>query len=829
MWNDLRFAMRSLRRSAGFTFIAVASLALGIGANTAIFSLLYQVALRSLPVKDPGALVSLESDQYTYGRARRDNNQGIFSYPMYRELRDRNQAFTGLAARAGFPATLGWRGDASRVAAEVVSGNFFQVMGIQPALGRALMPSDDAAGSDTVIVLGYSYWENHFGGDRAILNTRILLNGHPALIVGVGPRNFRGIRAGQTPDLYAPIAMTTLISPDWRYVDQPDGWWLNLIGRLRPGASALQASAALRPLFHAILENEIPQMDAVSDVARQKILAKTITAVPASRGFNGLRDEWETPLLVLTVMVGLVLLMACVNLANLLIARATMRRREIAVRLAVGASRWRIARQVLVESLLLSISGGGVGVFLSQNLTQGLLSLLPADESGGWLTAQTDFRLIGFGLALSLLTGLCFGLIPALQAARRDVAPVLKEQSTSASATAGQSRTRQALVVAQVCLSLLLLIGAGLFSRSLANLMSTDPGFRADHLITFTVDPSLSGYSHERSMALFRGLEDRLRAMPGVSSVARAALPPFGGWNWGGAVKAPGSTRAGDEFVSVGQNAIAPGYFRTMRIPLIAGREFTAGDSQAAPKVAIVNETLAGFLFGNENPVGRHMIMGARDSDVQIVGVVKDSKFIDMREKAAKFAYIPFEQAEAGFVSQAAFFIRAGGDERTVIAAIPATVKQLDADLPVVRLAAMKTMIDDMIYTDRLIATLAVAFGILSTILAAVGLYGTVSYSVTRRTREFGIRLVAGATPRSLLLDLMREVARLVAIGIALGLPAAYVLSRLVEAQFYGINAHDPLVLLFATLSMAAVAFSAALIPAIRAMRIEPIRALRYE
>ncbi|MGO9258884.1 MAG: ABC transporter permease [Bryobacteraceae bacterium] len=834
MWNDLRFALKTLRRSPGFTVVAVLSLALGIGANTAIFSLLFQVVLRSLPVPDAASLVLIESDKNDFGYQRADNNRSVFSYPLYKDLRDRNQALAGLTARAAFPVTLAYHGTASGALAEAVSGNFFGVLGVRPALGRLLLPSDDGVErQNPVIVLSHSYWTAHLGGDPAVLNTRILLNAQPVLIVGVAPRGFRGLNAGQTPDCFAALSMTKLLAPSWQRTEEVDSHWLNLFGRLKPGYGQQRASAMLQPLFRAILQSELPQMHDVNDDERKKILARPLFLRPAAQGLNGLRERWQTPLVVLTVMVGLVLLIACGNVANLLIARATARRREIALRLAIGATAWQLTRQLLVESLVLATAAGLLGLALSGGLTRGLLSrllsLLPADTAGGWLQAQLDWRLLGYSLALSLLTGLLFGLIPALQSANADVAPALKEQSGGMSAAGSQSRVRQALVVAQICLSLLLTIGAGLFTRSLLNLLHDDPGFQPGRLITFSIDPSLSGYTQARSRILFRELQDKLGGLAGARLAARATLPPFGGFGWGSGLKAPGARNASEEYVPCGQNAVGPGYFRTLGIPLLAGREFTAQDDEKGSKRAILNQTLAHFLYGSDNPIGRHIITGANDADMEIVAVVKDSKYGSVREKADRFLYTPYEQGGDEFLRQSAFFVRTQIDEQQMMAAIRNAVRQIDPNLPLDRLTSVKTMIDDSLYTDRLVATLAIAFGMLAAVLAAVGIYGTISYSVTRRTREFGIRLALGAVPASLLRFVMREVSAFVAIGIGLGLPISYLLARFVESQFFGIHAHDPWVIATAALLIAIIASLAGLVPALRATRIDSVTALRHE
>jgi predicted permease len=544
MWKDIHFACRTLRRSPGFTLLAVLALALGIGANTAVFSLLYQVILRSLPVRDPGALVWLQSDDNNFGNTRRDNNLSVFSYPMYQSLRDRNQVLSGLVARISFPATLVANGEARRTTAEVVTGNFFEVLGMRPTLGRLLMPSDDAPGREPAIVLSYDYWVGHLGADPDTRNRRILMNNQPARVVGVAPRGFRSLVTGNDPDFFAPLSAMQLISPGWTWSDRADCYWLNLVGRLRPGITRQRAATALVPLFHLILHHQIPRMAGLTSDNVQKILAKPLSAQPAAQGLNTLRARWHTPLAMLAVMVALVLLIACANVASLLIVRATARRREIAIRLAVGATRWQLTRQLLNESTLLALAGGVLGLLLSEDLVEGLLALLPADAAGGWLAPELNIRLLCFSIALALVTGLLFGLAPALQAARSGVAPALKRPTGGMSASRSQSHTRQALIAAQICVSLGLLIGAGLFTRSLLNLVHTDPGFRTEHLVTFSIDPSLNGYSALRSQTLFRDLRERLRALPGAASVASAYLVPLGGWGWGNGVLRPGSSEA---------------------------------------------------------------------------------------------------------------------------------------------------------------------------------------------------------------------------------------------------------------------------------------------
>jgi predicted permease len=710
-----------------------------------------------------------------------------------------------------------------------VAGDFFGVLGLRPHMGRLLTPADEAS-ANPAIVLSYSYWENRLGRDPGVLNSRILMNGHPVLVAGVAPEGFRSVVSGQTPDFFVSAVLMPLISPGWKGNDQVDTYWLNLIGRLKPGIDRKKAEAGLLPLFRSVMRDHLQRMTDITADGRAKALAKPLTLEPAALGLNGMRKQWQSPLVMLLVMVGLLLLIACANVASLLLVRAIARQREIALRFALGASRWQVARQLLVESVAIAVAGGLAGLLICDDLARGLLKLLPADATGGWLVARMDFRLAGFSMGVALITGVLFGLAPILRAMKSDLAPALRQQSSGMLDGSHSSRTRQAFVAAQICLSLLLLVGAGLFTRTLVNLVSTDPGFRPDRLVTFSIDPSLSGYSPERSLTIFRDLDARLAALPQTRLVSKAVYQPFGGWNWNTGVKAPGSRKASGEFVSCSENAVGAGYFRTLGTALVRGREFNAGDAVTSPRVAIVNETLARFLFENENPLGRRIrIGGPKEVDAEIVGVVKDAKYNNVREEPRRFLFVPFEQAGSAIALQASYFLRTQADERSAMASIRAVVRQVDPNIPVERVASLRTMIDESIYQDRLIATLAIAFGVLATILSAVGLYGTMSYSTARRTREFGIRLALGADRRMLLGLVMREAGALIVIGVAAGLPLSYGLARLAQSQFYGVKPSDPWTFAGAALLIAAVAVCAALGPSLRSMRIDPNSALRYE
>jgi predicted permease len=832
MWNDLRFGFRTLRRSPVFTIVAVLSLALGIGANTSIFSLLSQVMFRFLPVADPARLVVFHTEGQRNGRSSSDNFEAVFSYPMYRDLRDRNQVFSGVIARSSAPVSLSYNGQTERARAEMVSGNFFDVLGVRPAIGRLLTQEDDSApGAHPVVVLSHGYWKRRFGSNPGIVNQKVNLNGHPMIVLGVTPPFFHGVLAGDTPDLLAPMAMKREITPTWYALDDREDRWLSIFARLKPGVRLPQAAAAMNVLYRSISEGELSQLkDPPSSRARQEFLNQKLELRPAAQGINSLRADWETPLVALMAMVGLVLLIACANVANLLLARAASRQREMAIRLAIGASRGSIVRQLVIENLMVSIVGGLAGVLVAIWTTDALLRLLPEDATGGWLAATLDFRTLGFALLLSIVTGLLFGLVPAIVSTRPDLSSSLKDQSANVTASGGQARFRRIFIVAQVALSLLLLVGAGLFARSLFNLMNQNPGFHAEKLLTFSVDPSLNGYDAPRGFSFYRDLQQRLAVMPGVRSVGAATMGPFGHSARSGNITIEGYPAKEDEEVGAQQDGLAPDYFRTMGIPLVAGREFSDRDITGTPKVVIVNEAFVKRYAAAGNLLGKHLAFGGGPRvkpDREIVGIALDSKYSDLREQAKPFIYEPYAQNE--MLERMVFFVRTSRNEADLGPEVRALVRNMDANLPVYGMRPMEVTIEDSIYRDRLVAMLASTFGGLATLLAALGLYGVVAYNVTRRTAEMGVRIAFGAMPRDVLKLVMREVGLLVLGGAIIGVPVALALARYVESQLFGVKANDPLIFIAATISLAVVALLAGYIPARRAARIDPMKALRYE
>jgi predicted permease len=832
MWADIRYSIRALTRTPGFAVVAVLSLALGIGASTAIFSLLYQVLLRSLPIRDAQHLVLLHSDGPHPGGTSSDHDETVFSYPLFRELRARNQVFEGITARAGAAAGFASGGQTERVSLDLVSGEFFDVLGLQPAAGRLLERSDEGdAGANPVIVLSYAFWQNHFGASPGAVNAKVLLNGHPFTVVGVAPANFLGMLSGNPCDGWIPLTMTATLNPsNADDLKSPSQHWLALFARFKNGSGPAASAAQINPVFQSILRDEMGQMKMGSGPMRQRWLAKKLELRPAAQGLNMLSREFRKPLVFLMAMVGLLLLIGCANIANLLIARATARSREMAIRLAIGASRGSLMKQLLTESLVLSLSGGAVGVGLAYAMTAALLDMLPPDESGGWLQASVNVNVLLFSVSVSVAVGLASGLIPAWRATRPDVTTALKEQCGGSSASKSHAQFRRGLVVLQFALSLLLLIGAGLMARSFINLATHNPGFAADHLLTFGVIPRLSAYTPERAASLYKQIGEKLEALPGARRVAAAEYAPFSSMNATTNVSAEGHPFREEEDTDCGVNKVGPGYFRTIGQPLREGREFLPGDTRAAPKVAIVNEAFGRYFFPGRSPVGRHMAMGAGHDvkfDIEIVGVVADSQYGNLREKPGRFYYIPYDQ-DPGY-ARMTYFLRTSQDPEALAGAVRSAVAQLDPTVPVLDLKTMQMKIDESIYTDRLIAALATAFGALATLLAALGLYGVIAYMVARRTTEIGIRVAVGAGQGRILVLVLREVGLLVLAGLVLGIPLARLAGGYVESQLFGVQAADFGVYLAASVALVITALVAAWGPAARAARIQPLKALRYE
>ena len=831
MKSDLLFALRSLRKAPAFLAVAVATLGLGIAANTAVFSLFYQVLLRTLPVRQPERLVLLHYDKPSLpGNSSSDNGETVFSYPVYLSMAG-SRAFEGLAARSSTPVQMIVEKAAERSRAEIVSGNFFETLGVRPRLGRLLTSSDDSVrGGNPVAVLSYEFWMRRFGGSEAVLNRSILLNKQPFTVVGVAPEGFRGVIAGDSRDVFVPISMMAALTPGWNGYDRPDMQWLTLLGRLAPRVSRDAAQAQVQPVFASAVRAVLDRTKATAQ-ERARFATKRLDLRPASQGLNSLERRWRKPLVALLAMVLLLLGIACANLANLLMARGVNRAREISIRVALGAGRARIVRLLLTESILLALAGTTLGLALAPVLTRGIIRLMPANAIGGWLTGELNVPLLAFSALLMLAATLLFGLAPALQSARgRSYGLGERTQTTSAGSV--HARARKILVAAQVALALVLLSTAALFSRSLIDLTHFNPGFRASHLLTFSIDPGLGGYDSERGMRLYRELLPRLSSLPGVESASMAFAGPLSHSVSTSNVTVERYNARSEEEMLAENNSVGPAYFRTLGIPLIEGREFDSRDKYGAPKVAIVNQEFVKRYIGNRSAVGCKMERGAGGPlDITIVGVAANSVTQDLRDAPQPMFYVPFEQAvnPGPGIPRGTFFVRASTALETLPGSVRQTVASLDPALPVYGMHPIQQNIDDSIYADRLVAALSTAFGLLALLLTAVGLYGVIAYLVTRRTAEIGIRLVLGAEPRTIISMILREVGLLIISGGGVGLLGAIAAGRALQSQLFGLSGWDPVSLAGAALVLGLAALAAALAPAVRASRVQPLTALRHE
>jgi predicted permease len=828
--QDVQYGVRTLAKNPAFTLVAMATLALGIGANTAMFSLLDQVVLRLLPVSHPERIVILRETGNHYGNSYGPNT---ISWPMFEDLRDNNQVFSGMFCRFAASVTIGYGDRVAQIPAELISGSYFPVLGVGAALGRTIAPDDDAVpDSRPVVVLSYSFWRSYFDGDRTIVGRTIALNSQTMTVIGVAQPGFEGVELGVPAKVFVPIMMKTEMTP------HSDGLkdrrrrlsWVTAYGRLKPGVSLDRAQLSLQPLMHSILDMEVQQPEFTRNATaadRQLFLRNRVELLPGSE--NGLSEYMRRPLWLLVALTGAVLLLACANLANLLLARATAREREFAVRLAIGAGRARIVRQLLLESLLLAGAGTILGLALAFLADRILLRIyLPADAAAEFvLSPIPDGRVLAFVVGLMLLTSLVFGLLPAIRGSRTEITLSLKDRSGALSA--GGISLRRMLVSVQVSLSLLLLFGAGLFVRTLRNLESLGPGFPTDHLLTFSIDPSLNGYSDEQTKSFYERLNVNLQTMPGVASVGFSSMPLLKGYAWQNAVLGKDFEGAPIEEQPV-LSEVGPDYFATLGIPMIAGRAFTTQDVGPAT-YAVINESFAREYFPGRNPIGQRFglvdDMKPASPDTEVIGVIPDRKYRDLRETPPPQAYFPYlEGTHFRFMN---VYLRTHADPSQIEDELRARMRQFDPHVPVVGLETMNEQIGFSLRTERLVASLSAVFGGLATLIAVIGLYGVMAYAVMRRTREIGIRMALGALRSNVIVMVMREVLLLIGAGLAGGIALALVLADLIRSQIYGLSARDPLTFVGSAIVLTVAAGLAGFIPAFRASSLDATTALRHE
>jgi putative ABC transport system permease protein len=827
--QDGRYGVRQLKQNPGFTAVAVLSLALGIGANTAIFQLVNAIRLTMLPVENPKELVSIEFEKGAARSGWWSSRSANFTYGQWEQIRERQQAFTGVLAWSATRFNLANGGEPRFIEGLYVSGDFFRVLGVKAALGRTFTAQDDSAACPAGAVVSNAFWQREFAGDRAVLGRTVSLDGHSVPVIGVTPPSFFGVEVGNRYDVAIPLCADRMMAEDQKgRIPVAAAWWLSLLGRLKPEWTAKRAAAHLHTLSPRIMQATLPA-GYKPDLAK-RYLKNQVGATEAGTGISGLRKQYERPLWLLMATAGSVLLIACANLANLLLARASARETEIAVRLAIGASRWRLIRQLLAESLLLAIAGAVLGAGLALGLSRALVAFISTGDNPVFIGLGLDWRVLGFTGALAVLTCLLFGLLPALRATV--LSPVAAMRAGGRSLTAGRERfsLRRALVATQVALSLVLLVGALLFVRSLHNLLTTDPGFRSQGIMTVQVDFGKAQYPKERRLAVYRDLAERLGAIPGVVSAALVGFTPVGGSGWDNMIGPDGTTAA----ASGKQgwfNRAGPGYFRTMGTRLIAGREFNDRDTLSSPKVAIVNEMFARKFFGGANPVGHTFHLeaeaGKPEPLFQIVGLVQNTKYYELREDFKPLGFFPIAQDETPGPG-AAFVLRIADSAGGVTKAAKAAVAAINPSMGI-QFRSFSAQLEESVLRERLMAALSGGFGLLAGLLSTLGLYGVIAYMVARRRNEIGVRVALGADRGRVIRLVLGEAILLVGIGLAAGVAIALWAGRAAAALLFGLAPRDPVSLIAAMALLTAIALIASYVPARRAAAIEPMAALREE
>ena len=828
--RNLRLAFRTLVRTPFVTIIAVLSLALGIGANAAIFSAFDQMLMAPLPVTAPKRLVNLGAPGPTPGShqcGQPGDCEVVFSYPMFRDLEQASTALSGIAAHVLFGANIAYGTQTLNRQASYVSGSYFPLLGVRPALGRLLAPyDDDAIGGHYVTVLSYGFWVRELGADSSVLNKIVKINGQSFTIVGITARDFEGTVLGAQPVAFVPITMRTAFNPRFDGYTDRRRYWVYLFGRLKPGATVAEARSSLNLIFKPIINTvEAPLQKGLSDQTMARFRAREMTVEDGSKGQSDARRNAKPSLVLLFATTGIVLLIACANIANLLLARAASRASEFAIRLSLGATRAQLLRQLLTESFVLAVVGGAASLLVARWTLGLIMAMLPA-QAATQLHLELRMSAVWFTGALAIATGLLFGLFPALHSTRPDIEAVLRSGSGKLAGGRAASRFRTTLVTAQIALSMTLLISAGLFARSLQNVSRVDLGLRADSLVMFSVSPTLNGYSRARSSQFFASLEEKLSAVPTVTALSAGIVTILADDNWDNNVNVQGFAKGPDTDVDAHFNGVGPGYFHALGIPLVAGREFTASDGFGSSKVAVVNEAFTRKFHLGADAVGK--FMGEGDSlNLQIVGVVKDSKYSNVKRPSPPAYYLPYKQDST--VGSLTFYARTSGDTRALERAIPGVVHALDASLPVSELKTVPEQVRENVFLDRMLGTLALMFAVLATLLAAVGLYGVLAYSVAQRTREIGVRMALGADAARVQAMVFRQVGWMTVLGAPVGIAAAIALARGAKSILFELQGTDPVAIVSAAGVLALVALGAGYVPARRASRVDPVQAIRSE
>ncbi|HEY2378170.1 MAG TPA: ABC transporter permease [Gemmatimonadaceae bacterium] len=834
--RNLRLAFRTLARTPFVSAVAALSLGLGIGANSAIYSVFYRMMRQELPVAGADRLVNFSAPgpkdgSMTCGQA--GSCDDVFSYPMFRDLQKAKlSAFTAIAGHKEIGANVSYGRSAFARRGYLVSGSYFPLLRIRPALGRLLSPPDDQTGAAPAVVLAYWFWEANLGGDPTVIGKTLTVNGKPTTIVGVAPRSFNGTTYGSRPAFYTALAMGPVVGTGVeRQIDDRRAYWIYVFARLAPSATIEQARAQVNALYRPIIRDvEAPLQRGMRDSVMSRFLAKQVVIEPGARGQSDMGNEAGPALYMLFAITGLVLLIACANIANLLMARATSRELEMAIRLSLGASRRQLLVQLLTETLTLAALGGVLSLAFASWTLQGISALLPQQVTED-LALGMNWAAVGFSAVLALVTGFAFGLFPALHSTRPDLVTSLRNNSGKLAGGRTARRFRTTLATAQIALAMALLMSAGLFLKSLWKVKRADLGVRVENLVTFSVTPGQSGYDSVRARVLYARIEEELASLPGASAVTSTMVPLIAGSDWESSVKVQGFRPDGnDQHTSASFNAVGPGHFRAIGVPLLAGREFTNADDARAPKVAIVNETFARHFGLGANPVGKRMAATSSDTmplDIEIVGLVRDMKYASVKREIPPVYFTPHRQMPN--VRSMYFYVRTASNPSTMLRSMSSVVQRLDPMLPVENLRPMPEEVRINTFEDRMITTLAGSFALLATLLASIGLYGVLAYSIAQRTREIGVRMALGADASAVRLLVLWQVLRMTAIGGVIGVAGALALGKGAQSMLYKMSGADPVVMTLSVAFLSLVALAAGYVPALRASRVSPMQALRYE